>query len=394
MQLLSLLLLLALPVFNPMEGPQPNVPTNPGTPENYQVKLIPKIAAAKKLVAKESVRVKWCTKKVVTEKKVGRKIKKITKNVRIECGREHALAVLDVRMGKIKTLRVGAMTRGQVRQVGEFTVTRITENGVNSEYSVDNNDTDYKDWIVVALKTMVGDSSRRGKFKPAVYVPYSLGLNVPEIRDAGTRHLLKVIAVAYNKLERYGVPKLREVIPKETILALLLIEHMDPDEFTRRGAEYMITKVLTTVGANESDAYRYAVSPANARGLAQFIPSTYSDVVELYPRARLHKDFVKGMTEHLNAVMAQVCLADRDLNKLLNSEVLSTPNFQAHSMDKIRDCYIAAAYNGGPGRAILSCGADPALLWKEGSGLARQTVVYVAEFKAVYNYLFSDEPLE
>lgn len=391
MQIMAALILLNLSGLNPLEGPQPNVPFRPLTPDHYQVDILKKIEAAKKIVAKEPVRVLWCNKKVVTQKRVGKKIKTITKIVKVECGREHALAVLNVRTGQIKTLRVGDMTRGQVRQVKEFTVTRVSENGVNSEYSIDNNDMDYKDWIVAALKTMVGDSARSRKFKPAIYVPYSLGLNISEVRDNAMRHLLKTIAIAYNQLEACNEPPLRRAIPKEFILTIDLIEHMDPDEFARRGEEYMITKVLTTIGANGKDAYRYAVSAANARGLAQFIPSSYADTVRICPKTRLHRDFVKGMTDHLNATKAQVCLAHRDLNKLVNSEVLFRPDFQD---DQILEYYLAAAYNGGPERAIRSCGADPALRWKEGSGLARQTVVYVAEFKAVYNYLFPDEPLE
>src|SRR3989344_4113092 len=142
MQLLDMIIFLSSPVFNPTEGPQPNVPFRPLRPEYYQVDLLKKIEAAKKLVAKEAVTVKWCTKKVEIEKRVGKKIKKITKTVRFECGREHALAVLNVRTGKIKTLRVGAMDRGEVKDVKEFTITRVTLNGVNSEYSVDYNDSD------------------------------------------------------------------------------------------------------------------------------------------------------------------------------------------------------------------------------------------------------------
>lgn len=392
MFILSLLLLL-VPEFNPMTGPQPNVPFRPETPAYYQVNLLNKIKIAKKLVPKESTRILWCKKKIEITKRVGRKIKKISKFARLECGREHALAILNVRTGKIKTLRVGSMYRGQTRPVREFTVTRVTENGVNSEYLVETNDADGKDWAVVALKTMVGDPSRAGKFKPAVYTPYSERLNVTEVRDEGTRHLLKTIGLAYTPFEESNVLSPVSVISPKTILVLLLIEHMDPDEFVRRGPEYMITKVFTTIGANGQEAYRYAISPANARGLAQFIPSTYADTVRWCAKyVKLRKDFAKGMSNHLNAVQAQICLAGRDLDKLLNTDLpRNEPDFAMH---KILNCYLAAAYNGGPERAIRSVQAVPALRFKEGSGLARQTVIYVAEFKAVYNYLFSETPIE
>ena len=389
MNLLGLYLNL-LVVSSPFSGPDPSMPVTPLAPDYYQVQLLPKIAEAKKLVAKEAVRVKWCSQRMTTVKRIGKKTIRQCKNVRYVCGREHALAVLNVKTGKIKILRVGVMNRGEVKEAGGFIITRLTENGVNSEYKIQDND-----WIVVALKTMAGDPSRRGSFKSAVYVPYSAGLNTPDMRLHGMKYLIKQINLAYATLDKRKVTSsvhessdvlISNLIPSETILTLLLIEHMDPDEFRSLGAEKMIARVLTTVGVNGLNAYRFAFSYAGAGGLAQFIPTTYADISRRYTKARLHRNFISGMSDHLNAIMAQVCLADRDVVKLIYASSDRTDELE--NME-VTTCYIAAAYNGGPERAIRSCLGDSNLRWKEGSGLASQTVTYVAEFKAVYEYLFS-----
>ncbi len=384
----------------PIDSPDPALPRFPESSEVYRVNLSAEIKAAKKLVVKSSVHVLYCVKKVTVEKRVGRKLKKFTRIVKSVCGHEQAIALVNVATGDKKVLPVGDMDRGEVKIVRGFSVWRVSKNGVNSEYQI----TDNPAWVVVALKTLLGNPRRNGRFTPAIYVPYSAGLNVPELREAGIRHLLLTIDRAYDLLDEHRVTSkmnkllpMSSIIPKESLLVLDLIEHMDPDEYRLIGPEQMVAKVLTTIGANGSEAYRYAISKIvrqtrkgkielpGARGLAQFIPSTYTEVLRFCPRARLIKDFAKGMTDHVNATMAQVCLANRDTLKLFLTDAYESEHYTS---DEIFGEYIAAAYNGGPERAIRSCLSDPAIRWRDGSGLAHQTVIYVNEFRGVYKFLF------
>ena len=62
-------------------------------------------------------------------------------------------------------------------------------------------------------------------------------------------------------------------------LVLSVIEHIDPVRFEHyRGNEIaLVHEVLTIIGANTTEAYRYSRSPAGAMGLFQFIPKTYRD---------------------------------------------------------------------------------------------------------------------
>ena len=73
------------------------------------------------------------------------------------------------------------------------------------------------------------------------------------------------------------------------------------------------------------------------------IPSTYRLLLSKYPAAGLNPIFGSGMTDAVNAVMAQVLLCDADWETIL--EVENVPK------EKIGP-YLAAAYNGGVGRVI------------------------------------------
>lgn len=387
----------------------PDLPSKPLTPAYYQIDILQKIADGKKLVAKSTVRMTYKTVAVEKNVRVGRRVKKIVRSVKELNGSEQVLAVVNMETGELKMLPIGHMARGEQKTVRGFSVLRLTENGVNSEYFILNDERE----VVVALKTLVGDTRRNGRFRSAIYTPYSERLNLPVVREAGMRHFLKIDSLAYAKLKKLKVPSrindsgslVADIIPPQTILALKFVEHMDVNEFKARGREYMISKVLTTVGANSQNAYRYAISEIvrttrhgkiklpGARGLAQFIKSTHQDVVRHYPVARLKKDFGQAMDDHLNAVMEQICLADSDLSYLFKIIDDDHQWSDPPGLFEIYTYYIAAAYNGGHERAIRACSVDPPLRWKEGSGLAPQTVVYVAEFREVYNYLFPRETI-
>jgi hypothetical protein len=143
--------------------------------------------------------------------------------------------------------------------------------------------------------------------------------------------------------------------------------------------------VFATLALNRGDTYRYAVSYAGAGGLAQFIRPTYSVTRRRYASAGLPADFVQAMSDHVLAVSAQYCLADWSFGRLPRE---TRRTLAARDREEDLGAFIAAAYNGGEDRAASALAAHPSDWEREGNGLARQTVGYVREFRAVYRHLF------
>jgi len=270
-----------------------------------------------------------------------------------------------------------------------FEVELIRKNGVNSEYKV----LKPEGYIVLALKTnATKHGGRRGASEPAIYVPYSKGLHTPEMVAAGRAYLEEMVKAAAEKLNRQNVKSAfdkryfaSDTASPRIMASLFLIEHIDPDEFKELGVKHVAEKVLVILAGNRGEAYRHAVSYAGASGLAQFIAKTYKFIRREYSDAKLKTDFIAGMRDHLNAIMAAYCLADWSVGKF--------PLDLAHRMtwkvpEETLGAFIAAAYNGGENRAVAAYIADPKNWEKPDHGLAGQTVIYVREFHAVYRYLF------
>lgn len=312
-----------------------------------------------------------------------------------------------VRLAPLPTNRVGGdnavlavwnpKTKGPIRLVTVLNgisrtpgvdVTVLQRNGVNSRYKVTAPD----ERMVLALKTNVRHHANKRLAVPAVYVPYSPELRTKENVAAGREYLIALADKASNRLDRRGVMslvdtdrKVSETVPAKVLMTLLVVEHVDPDEFDRDGTQAVIEKVLATLATNGEDSYRYAVSYANARGLAQFIPTTYGITRDRYPKAGMPKDFVAGMTDHEDAVVAQYCLADWSMTKLPSRTLAK---LAASPRQEDLGAFLAAAYNGGEDKAAHAYLKDPANWEKAGNGLFDQTVKYVVIFRAVYAKLF------
>lgn len=284
---------------------------------------------------------------------------------------------------KIRLIQV----RGGVSRTKGFDVTLLRANGVNSEYRVDAPD----GYVVMGIRTNVRKKwKKKSRSTPAVYVPYGPHLETKGLLAAGRKYLLGLTDRAAARLDKRKVMSVvdadalvTEVVPERILVTLLVIEHIDPDDFDARGAEAAVDRVFALVGANKEDAYDYAVSEAGAGGLAQFIRETYKLTRQRYPRAKLIEGFVEGMRDHENAVMAQYCLADWSLS------LLSEDERKALSKDEEDlGAWIAAAYNGGEKRAAKALRDFPGDWEKRGHGLAGATTVYVREFRMVYRHLW------
>ncbi len=303
--------------------------------------------------------------------------------------------------------------QGAISRTPGFAVKLIERNGVNTLYEV----TEPVGYVVLAIKTNVmsgrhatvvrrkhGRSYVRyssGRTQEAIYVPYSDALKQPEIVAAGRQYLIDLTDRAAERLDGLEVKSLQdpellvsETVPERVLITLLVIEHTDPGDFDRRGAKYMAEMILTMLAVNRADAFAYSFSPAGAGGLAQFINPTYRLTRARYPAAQLLPDFVTGMRDHVNAVMAQYCLADWSLAKLPPDKVRE---LSEGLNEEELGAYLAAAYNGGESRAAEAMLKHPDDWEKLGHGLYPETVTYVREFHAMYQYLFGaaaeQEPL-
>jgi hypothetical protein len=253
------------------------------------------------------------------------------------------LAIENLKSRDIRVIRIhpklGAKSDGIVVERGK-------SNGVNTNFTI----VYPEHHVVLAIKRPARHGST---FKAAVYTPYTEALDIAELRNAGLDYLKQTLRAAKEDLIAKKVMPLSgdQFLPDNFSLALAIIEHIDPLKFEsgRYAPEKLINETLVILGANKQDAYRFSASKAGARGLFQFIPSTYERIVRLYPQAGLHKDFAQGMEDHVNAAKASFLLFDADMRVLEDGkkvELISDP----HGLGR----FIASAYNCGSGKTKVT----------------------------------------
>lgn len=267
------------------------------------------------------------------------------------------------------------------------------DNGVNSVIDIINRP-DLK--IIGLIHPVFADISTakqtKYRLENVVYIPYTSLLNNDVIVKTGEEYLNKKIKAVYDELNQLGIKSkaypnkvISQVIDPAVVKTIIAIEHVnasvllnnDPNEFLRR--------FYSTLATNEHASYAYAKSSASARGLVQFIPSTYASLRKLRPELTLPEDFVQGMTDPYNAIKAEIALLDYNLT-LLPSIVKDGDITNSEELG----AYSAAMYNGGPTRvrrAIASWGES----WAKYHGnittsLKLETANYVAKFKLVYKH--------
>jgi hypothetical protein len=283
------------------------------------------------------------------------------------------LAVEDLKERKLRQVLIterGCVTEG-------FHVTRTRDNGVASRFEV----TYPENMAILALRTTIRSGNG---LKEVVYTPYSPEIDTEKVRKAGLDYLMGRIKLARNDLAAKRV-RLAEFLgmgdatPMEVSLVLSIIEHIDPDRFEHyEGNEIaLVHEVLTIIGANTTEAYRYSKSPAGARGLFQFVPDTYRRLRQKYRSAGLKQDFVSGCDDHINAAKASLLLFDSDLASLPR-KLWSVARKDGRSVGM----YLAAAYNCGPKRVETSARACKGQ-WT--CLLPEETRVYLKKFDVVWN---------
>jgi hypothetical protein len=324
------------------------------------VELLDKIEQAQKLVKKETVQMVYGV--VGTQKiRVGRH-KYAYLPVRGIVGREMAIAVVDGR-GTIHVIRAVKNDQGLQVQTSGFVLQMRRENGINSDIGC----VEPESGRVLAVKYPVDNEG--GRFGPgpavleAVYTPYSGEIKNDRVVERGIEVQNEFVEKAYRRLREREVysrafpgKKVVDVIPRQILTVLLMNEHIDPGDYRSEGVTRpLVERVLTVIGANHEKAYAYSVSNAGARGLVQMIPTTYSRIASLYSSAGLMSNFIQGMSDPVNAVMAQVLLCDSDWRAIKDHSDIPAERIGP---------YLAAAYNGGVGR-VISCLSNDDADWME-----------------------------
>jgi len=294
--------------------------------------------------------------KNVKNKKTGKTEKVVSKyNL---TAKDIALAVLDPTTGSVDIV-VGMQTGKKMSfQNTSADVTLVRFNGVNSKFQVNSP----ANGQVIALKYLItGPESGSKKqiesaLQEAVYVPYSPDFAQNDILNYGANYLdgiIKKVAADLQQIPSSAVPgeTITQAIKPSFIKALVYAEHSDTNQVLKlNDVAGTVNQLNILFALNEGDAYKYSVSTAGARGIAQFMPATYASLVQRHADAALIPDFVAGMSDHENSIKAMYLLLDDYAGDVRVKAA------QGFASGRVFD-YGAASYNGGTTRVARAVNA-------------------------------------
>jgi hypothetical protein len=222
--------------------------------------------------------------------------------------------------------------------------------GVYSEYrSSDPN----KVVVAVRYPLYIEKAKKRFEIREVVYTPSSEGLRIPDVVEEGQRIMESMVADAYADLDRRNVRSravegrlVSEVIEANAAKAVIMIEHMDDLDLIRQPTS-SVNKVYTAFAVNQERAYAYTQSHAGARGLVQFMPTSYRRFAAIRPEVGLEPDFERAMDDGRNAIKAEIAYLDYLLAAM--------PDQALADFDKEKERiheFAVASYNAGPARVI------------------------------------------
>ena len=201
-----------------------------------------------------------------------------------------------------------------------------------------------------------------------VYSPYSDGLRVSELVEAGPRHRKSDVQEAFDLLRARQVQSkaipgnlindLKNILKPEFFERLPLLEQADYTEFLF-DPKKTLERVDVIIGANDENAYAPTCSKKGACGWVQYTRRTYEGdkkhkgIRQIYPDAQLISDFETGAADHVNSMMAAILLYDYNLAGYLREFGNSILN----DSDQLEEI-LASSYNGAPAHAHKSLNAS------------------------------------
>lgn len=229
------------------------------------------------------------------------------------------------------------------------------DNGVNSQYIVAGEPKALVVAVIHPIYLSLGAKTRsQYKLQNTVYVPYHDYLKTAAIIDEGKRFFATKITAVYDEIAALGVKSqaypdklLIDVIDPILVKSIIAIEHADNISRTSSQPAEFLDRFFVTLATNRHFSFAYSKSTASARGLAQFIPSTYKLMVKRRPELVLNPNFEQGMTDPYNAIKAEIGYLDDIL-----SHLPQTIKNAGAADDKKLGAYLAASYNGGLARVI------------------------------------------
>ncbi|MFZ5390854.1 MAG: transglycosylase SLT domain-containing protein, partial [Patescibacteria group bacterium] len=209
----------------------------------------------------------------------------------------------------------------QLKEKSDYKIEIIYDNGVNSQYKVSGQPLAYVVAVIHPIYHSVG-SARQPLYRleNVVYAPFHNYMVKPAFITAGQDYFENKIKAVYSELRNNGVksyayPKelLADTLDPALVKVIIAIEHVSASQLLNNDHYDYLSQFYVTLAANEYASYAYAKSSASARGLVQFIPSTYNSLKKLRPSLTLQPDFVLGMTDPYNAIKAAIGLMDYNL---------------------------------------------------------------------------------
>ncbi len=340
-----------VPMSLPTTTPTSTPPTEPPTATSTVPLLIQKIQAAKDLL--NSVKLNYTIVTLSKIKKISKTKSKKSITGYTTDGEGIAVAVYDPSADSITIVQ--GTQHGKNFSFSDPTVSLQAGrfNGVNTPFVV----TKPAGAIVIALKYLITPTSAGSKksllnqLHEATYVPYSDAFNQTDIYAYGNSYVDNVIQQAIAQLhdmrsQRSSGLSVASAVNPALIKSLIYSEHMDQTQLLNNpDTQGLVNKLNVLFAINDGDTFRYSASTANARGIAQFIPSTYRSLVNRYPQAHLIPDFNTGMEDHVNSITAAFLLIDDYISDVARGLGDAFDDSEA-------PYYGAAAYNGGTTRVI------------------------------------------
>jgi hypothetical protein len=243
-------------------------------------------------------------------------------------------------------------------------------NGVNSEFTLDDSGENFVVAVIYPIfKEITVKKKKRYELQDVVYTPYSKQLHQPEVVAWGKETLDVMVASAYDDLRARNVPSravpgqlLADVIDPALVKSIIIIEHVSAAAVLSGDPLRAAESVFVILATNQRDSYAYSRSSAGARGLVQFIPSTYKLIARRLDLA-LKPDFEAGMTDPTNAIKAEIGYLDGELAGM----PIAVRDLHAADQAKAGE-YLAAAYNGGGGRVRKAIKAWGEAWWEYQAG--------------------------
>lgn len=248
----------------------------------------------------------------------------------------------------------------------------INPNGVNTAVTVTETATG-RSFFPLVVKYPIVKGGVLTDF--ALYTSAHPALLSAELVSAGENYLRTMLDSAVNRLAEDGVTVSPDIVAVAEHLCI--VEHTDHKRFLNDNRAALSPEILSLYALNQGETYRYSISSAGAGGMIQMIPRTYEAIRQHHAGVDLEPDFVRGMSDHANALRAMLLYINDTWNYLQQStEVQAALSNGTATKPEL----LAAGYNSNPYRL-------PIYLARGGTGwrtlIPAETQLYLAIYSSV-----------